>query len=130
MKMLTLDSAGYISDPPMIVDRVFNYFSVANYSQSMVHYGQIKSLPWLIQHHAQDLYGLEHAIKDALEVMLSGYFDSVNVDCQIRPEIEGVEVKQNIIVDVVVSRGFESWSVGKLLRMVNKKTFVIEDRTF
>lgn len=128
MKLLTLDSSGYISDPPLIIDRILNNFAVANYSQTVVHYGQIKSLPWLIQRYAQDKFGLQAGIKDSLEIMLSGYFDTVDVEVNIVPDIDGVEVKQNIIIDVVVSRGMQSWSIGKLLQMVNQKLFKIEDK--
>lgn len=128
MKLLTLDSSGYISDPPLIIDRILNNFAVANYSQTVVHYGQIKSLPWLIQRYAQDKFGLQAGIKDSLEIMLSGYFDTVDVEVNIVPDIDGVEVKQNIIIDVIVSRGMQSWSIGKLLQMVNQKLFKIEDK--
>ncbi len=128
MKLMSLDSSGYISDPPLIVDRILNYFAVANYSQTVVHYGQIKSLPWLIQRYAQDKYGLQSGIKESLELMLGGYFDTVDVECTIEPDIENLEVKQNILVDVVVTRGIQSWSMGKLLQMVNQKLFKIEDR--
>lgn len=128
MKLITLDSAGYISDPPLIMDRILNNFAVANYSQSVVHYGQIKSLPWIIQRYAQDKYGLQAGIKESLEIMLAGYFDTVDVTVTIEPEVEGLEVKQNIIVDVIVSRGVQSWSMGKLLQLVNNKLFKIEDK--
>lgn len=128
MKLLTLDSAGYLSDPPLIIDRILNNFAVANYSQSIVHYGQIKSLAWLIQRYAQDKYGLQSSIKESLEIMLSGYFDTVDVNVSIEPTLEETEVKQNIIIDVMVSRGIQTWSMGKLLQTVNNKLFKIEDK--
>lgn len=126
-KLITLDTMGYISDPSLIIDRVFRYFFVANYSQTNVHYGNIKSLPWLIARYPEDYFSLQREIKDALTSMLYGYFDNVEIDCTIAPEMEGLEVKQIITIDFTVYRGGRSWSGGKLLTLIKNRISKIEE---
>lgn len=125
-KMITLDTMGYVNDPSIILDRVFRNFFVANYSQTNVHYGRIHSLPWLIQRHGEQYFELSLAIKDALTEMLKGYFDSVDVDCDISPSVDGLEVKQIITVSINVYRGLQGWSAGRLLTMVKNRVSKIE----
>lgn len=125
-KILTLDTSGYVSDPPMITDIVMNNFFVANYTQTNVHWGQIHSLPWLISKHAEDMYGLSDAVERALEIMLSGYFDTVNVSCEIMPITEERPL-QNIKVTATVFKDGAAMDVGKLLTLVKNRISKVEN---
>lgn len=125
-KILTLDSSGYVSDPPLIVDRIMRNFFVANYTQTNVHYGQIKSLTHLISRHAENMFELSDAIKRALESMLGAHFESVIVDVEIN-EIDNANVLQNIKITASVYSGDIAFDVGKLLSLVRNKISNIED---
>lgn len=125
-KILTLDTSGYVSDPPLIVDRVMRNFFVANYTQTNVHWGQIHSLPHLIAKFAEDMYGLSDAISSALESMLSGYFSSVLVDVTLEDIVEN-EPQQNIKIVATVYMDGAAFDVGKLLTLVKNRISKIEN---
>lgn len=125
-KILTLDSSGYVSDPPLIADRIMRTFFVANYSQTNLYWSQIHSLPNLIAVHAEDMHGLSDAISSALESMLSGHFTSANVDVTIEGIYEN-DPKQNIKIVATVYQDGVAFDVGKLLTLVKKRISGIEN---
>lgn len=125
-KILTLDSSGYVSDPPLIVDILMRNFFVANYTQTNVHWGQIHSLPYLISKYASDMYGLSDSIKRSLEEMLSGHFESVNVDVEI-VDISDETPLQNIKITASVYSNNIAFDVGRLLTLVKNRISKIED---
>lgn len=125
-KILTLDTSGYVSDPPLITDIVMNNFFRANRSQTNVHWGQIHSLAFLISRHAQDMRGLEKAIEDALEIMLTAHFDHVIIECTI-DDISNEDVLQNIKVMATVYVGNVAYDLGKLLTLVKNRVSKIEE---
>ena len=125
-KMLTLDSSGYVSDPAIIADRVMGNFFVANYTQTNVHWGQIYSLPYRISKHAEDMFGLSNSIEQALEAMLSGYFDNVNVSVEIAVISEHNPL-QNIKIVATVFKGGTTMDIGKLLTLVKNRISKIEN---
>lgn len=125
-KILTLDTSGYVSDPPLITDIVMNNFFRANRSQTNVHWGQIHSLAFLISRHAQDMRGLETAIEDALEIMLTAHFDHVEIECTI-DDISNEDVLQNIKVMATVYVGNVAYDLGKLLTLVKNRVSKIEE---
>lgn len=127
MKMVTLDMGGYVSDPPSIVDRIFRNFFVSNYSQTNVHYGKIQSLPWIIARYAEDMYGMELAIKHALQTMFEGFFERVDVDVHIDPTDGKDSIDHTIQVDVTVYKNSIAYSAGKLLSLVKTRISKIED---
>lgn len=127
MKLLTLDMAGYITDPSIIADRLMSNFFVSNYSQTNVHYGDIKSLPYLIYKHAEDMLGLQRAITSELESLLLSAFDRVNVDCTINDKSEELERIQIIVINATVYRGIHEYNLGKLIGLVRGRISTIED---
>lgn len=125
-KILTLDTSGYVSDPPLIIDIVMNNFFRANRSQTNVHWGQIHSLPFLISRHAQDMTGLSKAIEDSLEIMLCAHFDQATINCTIDDIVENGTL-QNITVTATVYIDGVSYDIAKLLSMVKNRVSKIED---
>lgn len=124
-KILTLDTSGYVSDPPLVVDIVMNNFFRANHSQTNVHSGQIHSLMYLIAKHAEDMIGLASAIEDALEIMLSAHFESANITVDI-DDTSGTDVLQNIKISATVFDSGASYDVGRLLSLVKNRISKIE----
>lgn len=125
-KIMTLDTSGYVSDPPLVVDIVMNNFFRANRSQTNVHFGQIHSLPYLLAQYSENMNGLSTAIETALEIMLSAHFDSSNVTCTI-DDISETNVLQNITVTATVFLNGSSFDVGKLLSLVRNRISKVED---
>lgn len=125
-KILTLDTSGYVSDPPLVTDIIMRNFFVANMSQTNLHWGQIHSLPYLISKYASNMIGLQSAIEQSLQSMLGGYFDTVNVDCDIIP-ISEENPLQNIKITATVFKDGVSFDVGKLLTLVKNRISEIEN---
>ena len=124
-KLLTLDSSGYVSDPPLIVDILMRNFFVANYTQTVVHYGRIHSLPYLISKHSKNKYALSDDIKRSLEALLSAHFDAATVEVEITsmdnsPGLENIKITASVYKDDLVL------DVGKLLSLVNDKISNVE----
>lgn len=128
MKLLTLDMGGYISDPPLVADRIMRNFFVANYSQTNVHYGDIHSLPYIIYQYAEDMLSMSDAIKNNLQAMFTGFFNEVNVTVDIVDLDESIEVKKNIIIDVVLRKDVNTFSLGRLVEMTNGKISGIREK--
>ena len=124
--IMTLDTSGYVSDPPLVVDIIMNNFFRANRSQTNVHWGQIHSLSFLLAQYAEDMDGLSSAIETSLEIMLSAHFDSSNITCTIA-DISETNVLQNITVTATVFLDGASFDVGKLLSLVNNRISKVED---
>lgn len=116
-----------MSDPPLIADRVMRNFFVANYSQTNVHYGEIQSLPYLIYKDAENMELLKNDIETALGKLLRGYFESVDVNVEIKNLEEEVESVQNITIDVVVQSGLNRYSLGRLIYLANGRISKIEE---
>lgn len=125
-QIMTLDTSGYVSNPPLIIDIVMNNFFRANRSQTVVHWGQIHSLPYLLSKHAEDMGGLSAAIETALEIMLNAHFDSSNINCTIQ-DISEVDSLQNITITATVFYGGQSYDMGKLLSLVKNRISKIEN---
>lgn len=125
-KIMTLDTSGYVSDPPRIIDTVMNNFFRANRSQTVVHWGQIHSLPYLLSRHAEDMSGLSTAIETALEIMLGAHFDSANITCVIADTSE-TDTLQNITITATVFDANASYDAGRLLTLVKNRISKIEN---
>ena len=125
-KILTLDSGGYVGDPPLVVDVIMSNFFVANYSQTVVHWGKIHSLPHLLSVYAEDMSGLAGAIESALEEMLTSYFDTAMVECNI-VALKEDDSLQNIKIYASVLKDGITMDVGKLLSLVKNRVSMITD---
>lgn len=125
--MPTLDSSGWVSDPPNIVNRILTNFFVANHSQTVVHWGKVYSLPFIIAENAEDDVGLKEDIKTALSTMLRGYFTNVTVDIDVVP-FNDADQRRNVIIDVLVNVNDATYSLGKLLTLVKDNIIEIKDK--
>lgn len=121
--LTTLDEDGIIRSPAKIADRLLAYFYVSDYSQSKAAYGQIASLPYLIQLYTGKIEGLAVAIENELKKLFECYFDSVKCNViLIFPEIEpssGDTSAMNIQVEMTVDTGEGPYNLAKLLSLVN-----------
>lgn len=101
----TLTSEGYVRDPARKVDRLLTQAFTSDYSQSNNFRGFITSVQYLIQDAGQDMNKLEESLDQALRRLFGGYFDSIDVDIQVKPISAenpyrmGVEVRSILIQD-------------------------------
>lgn len=117
-KLATLDQDGNISSPAKIADRLLSYFFASDFSQSTALYGEIKSLPSIIQRNANNPSGVVADIKSDLEALFSPYFESVTFDVEYNND-DGS--KYNIRLYGSVIKDEESYVVANLLTITNNK---------
>lgn len=71
----TLSSIGWISTVEEKGDFALSYFITSEYSQSVLHQGQIVSLQYLVKEFGSNPMKLETEISNALEGFMERYFD-------------------------------------------------------
>lgn len=81
----TLSSIGWVSTIEDKGDHVLSYFITSEYSQSVLYYGEIASLQWLVQRYGHDEGDLEQYTTETLEALMRRYFgDSTNVTVRVK----------------------------------------------
>lgn len=119
----TLDTSGWVRSVEHKADRVLSYFLIMNYSQTYAHYGKISSLPYLVHKNPKNFGELRVDIRNALEKMLSQYFDSNRVSVNIDPIIENEKEtsKMDIRIIASVTENGKTFSLGRLVHTVDGK---------
>ena len=117
----TLSSSGFISNPPEMADRLLSYFFLSEASQSELYYGNITSLPDLIQKHNSETFVLEQAAKDQLTRYFSRYFDNVEVQATTQIPRPGDENRTNLTVFVSFTKDKSTYNIGNLVQIVDGK---------
>ncbi len=111
----TLDSGGWITGLSQKADRLLSYWIVSQYSQSVLFRGQIRPLPWLLQHYGtRDRIGLQDGIQAALTDLFSAYFDQVTPNVSVNPYASD-DSMLDIQIDITVYDNGLAYSVGTLL---------------
>lgn len=75
---LTLD--GWLKHPPVMLDKIFDYFSIVDSDSSVAYFGEVYSLDYIIHKHSNDMDGLKDEITTSLSKILSRYWDDYEVD--------------------------------------------------
>lgn len=129
--LLTLDTAGNITDPRKKADTLLSYFFVADASQSNTFLGQVKSLPEIIKSNINSPTDLVINIEESLNKLLREYYDGVQSTVTLEPITEnGIvsETKFNIVIDTVVIDAGQQYSLGKLVSIANSKLSKVINR--
>jgi hypothetical protein len=100
----SLDSAGYISSPTAIADRLLADYIASNYSQSNIFFGQIKSLAYTVRSNPNNTFNLCRQITNDLETVYNAYLDNVSVDVTAE-QIDNTSVLEVTIVVQYLSNG-------------------------
>lgn len=114
----TLSTGGFVKDPAQVLDTLLSYFFVADYSQSNAHYGKVSSLPYIIKDKSNDISGLKRSVESALDTLLSGYFDSINIDVTVEQKNRDAESYDIQLAGTVTLDG-KSYGIAKLLSVAN-----------
>lgn len=124
-KLSTLDQDGNIDSPSKIADRLMSYFYASDFSQSTASYGDIISLPAIIQKNSNNPDQVVSDISSGLTTLFSPYFDSVNFD--VRYDIDnansGMNIKSrfNIKVYGAMSKNGVDHNLANLLSITNNQ---------
>lgn len=124
-KLATLDQDGNIDSPSKIADRLMSYFYSSDYSQSTASYGDIISLPSIIQKNSNNPDQVVSDVSSALERLFNPFFDTVTFD--VRYDIDnsnsGMNIKSryNIKVYGVMSKNGSDHNLANLLSITNNQ---------
>lgn len=121
----TLSTAGFVTDMPTMIDRMFSYYLTSDYSQSNLFQGKILSLQKQVQAYQHDRTMLVNNIREELE----GYFNSVADSTTVRVSIDDPNPDDpnriNITLEAMVVKGGKAYSVGKLIETQDSKILKI-----
>lgn len=79
----TLSSKGWVVSPTEKADLILSYFFLSEYSRSFLYYGEISSLPYLLQTYNGDIGTLRSKLITSVHDLMQRYFDEVSVDVDI-----------------------------------------------
>ena len=120
----TLDSNGWLRGIAEKADALLAYFLISDYSQSFLHQGQVRSLPYLIQQYPRNHIELSNEAQRSVEMLLESYFDSVDVHVTIENPDETLgftEAHVDLRFNVTVRQDGRMYSLGRLINVVNNK---------
>lgn len=115
MKLATLTSAGWISDPVNKLSRLFDDFLTTEASQSLLFREDIVSFQDFIQKFQHDPVLLAMRIESSLGALLSKYFDSAVTS--IKADEAGDDGRYNITFDVVITQDGVAHSLGRVVEL-------------
>ena len=124
-KLSTLDQDGNISSPSKIADRLMSYFYASDFSQSTALYGDIISLPAIIQKNSNNPDQVVSDISSGLVTLFLPFFDSVNFDVtyEIDNQNTGLNIRSryNIKVYGSMSKDGVDHNLANLLAITNNQ---------
>lgn len=125
VKLATLDQDGNIDSPSEIADRLMAYFYSSDFSQSTASYGDIISLPAIIQKNSNNPDQVTSDISSALTTLFTPFYDSVNFDVNydISDEVDDTSVRSryNIKVYGTMSKDGVDYNLANLLAITNNQ---------
>lgn len=124
-KLATLDQDGNIDSPSKIADRLMAYFYASDFSQSTASYGDIISLPAIIQKNSNNPDQVVSDVSSGLTSLFNPFFDTVSFDVQYEMDTQDtgltVRSRYNIKVYGSMSKNGEDYSLANLLAITNNK---------
>lgn len=120
----TLDSTGWLTKPEAKADAVMLGYLQANYSQSVLFKGKVRSFQHTLQQTQHDIATLERTVKEDLAEIYGAYFDLAETQCRVREPgkaYTGSDAKFDIELSVDVIQNGLRVSVGRLLSVVDSK---------
>lgn len=124
-KLSTLDQDGNINSPSKIADRLMSYFYSSDFSQSTALYGDIISLPAIIQKNSNNPDQVISEVSSGLTALFTPFFDSVNFDVtyDIDNQNSGMNIRSryNIKVYGNMSKDGVDHNLANLLAITNNQ---------
>lgn len=119
----TLSTKGWVYGMDEKIDLTFSYYLTSQYSQTLCHIGDVRSLQYSVQRFYSDPPRLADQVKEDLEALLKPYIDyiEINVDYQKRNEGPAYDFTINIFA---IHDG-RKWEKFSTLRFKDSKFEVI-----
>lgn len=92
-----IDMAGWVLSPASIADRVLSDFFLAEYSQTELWPGKVKSFPYLIRNRSGGINIICSEVQDALTEIYSQYFYDVVCQVTYKEEASDINAYQLVI---------------------------------
>ncbi len=114
----TLSIEGFVSDIAGMTDRLMSYFFTSKYSQSTEYYGNITSLPYIVQKYGNDITALPIQTEKRLTDYLSRHFEQVTVDARCERINENSNTI-NLIIRVRITHNGKAYDLANEIMVTN-----------
>jgi len=96
----SLTTDGFLTHIPTMIVKIYEYFTISDYSQSVCFFGNISSLTYIVNTYSTkpDMVRLE--LMNTLTKLYNNYWDNIDIDVEIKSFINDV---YDINVDVSVT---------------------------
>lgn len=116
----TMSSIGWVSTIEEKGDRAVSYFLTSEYSQSVLYYGNISSLQWLVKTYGHDPIILEREVSEALDGLMARYFENRSVtEVRVLEDSSDTPGKLTIQFSCIVREGNREYSIGRRVQFLN-----------
>ena len=124
----TLTTSGFITDPNIILVKIYEYFLTSDYSQSVIFYNKIASLPYLIHKHGPKLDDLKVDIEATLSSVMDNYFDNYEVNVEITNTPHGEHNKKPYLLTIELTAivGEKKYYLNKNLNIKESKILELD----
>ncbi len=112
----SLSTQGWLTTIGEKADRLLSYFFTSDYCQSVIFHGKIASLPFIIANFESEHSDLRKEIDNALNRLLSSFFERVETSVSIKPDDES-ETKYTISVSVYIIDNDEIFELSKVIHI-------------
>jgi len=96
----TLTLSGFTEDRGVMIYKLFGYFLTSDYSQTVIYYGKIHSLKYILMQSSNDFTELKSNINASLTELYKRYYDTVDVTTEIKEEDENKKKKYSITIEI------------------------------
>lgn len=121
----TLSTAGFVTDIPSMIDRMFSYYLTSDYSQSNLFQGRVLSLQKQIQAYQHDDIALTNKVREELEGYFGSVADAVTVRVSTDQPNPDDPSRINITLSAMIVKEGKSYSLGRLIETQDSKILKI-----
>lgn len=116
----TLSDVGWVTDPPKKADALLGYFFQTSASQSYLYSDSVTSAQAILAKNANNIPAITSELEDALQKLLSKYFDSVT--CNVSSDAADQDGSLvTVYVDCTFTENGTKYSLGRCVENVNSK---------
>ena len=112
----SLSTQGWLTTIGEKADRLLSYFFTNDYSQSVIFHGKIASLPYIIANYESEHSDLRKEIDNALNRLLSSFFERVETNVSIKPD-DDTDTKYTVSVSVYIIDSNDIFELAKVVHI-------------
>ena len=120
----TLTLSGFVKDKNTIMRKQFEYFKASEFSQSTTFYGNISSLPYIIEQYNDDDIRLKSEICDTLTKLYKRYFDTVSVKASLDYKDDN---SYDILIEIAATDNGSEYTLSNVTNVSNNKIQDVEE---